>query len=361
MPTVNPPPLPDQLSASKSGITSSSWTRWFQDLAVSVNRMINNMVIGTSITIPDDGLKIKDESGVYTTTVDQDRTLTANRILNLLTADTDQTLTINGSSITISGSNTGDQTITLTGDVTGTGTGSFATTYAGTVPVTTGGTGVTTMTTAYAPVCAGTTATGALQVASTGLSTSGYIFVSNGSSDKPSFQQPGWALLDTQTAANSATVNLTTLTGYTHYQIRCNNINPAAANGALYMRFSTDGGSNYDASAGNYRHQRLEMGSTTLTGARDGTTTTAFPWEVFTLLNSSATQTAAGIIDIYEPDEGTSYTMITSKFVMWDGANLSCSCSIEGGYMSATAVNAVRFLMSSGNLTTGTFKLYGIK
>lgn len=56
------------------------------------------------------------------------------------------------------------------------------------VPVTDGGTGVSTMTTAYAPVCAGTTATGALQVASTGLSTSGYVLTSNGASAVPSFQ-----------------------------------------------------------------------------------------------------------------------------------------------------------------------------
>ena len=43
----------------------------------------------------------------------------------------------------LSGVNTGDQTITLTGDVTGSGTGSFATTLA-TVPVAKGGTGLTT-------------------------------------------------------------------------------------------------------------------------------------------------------------------------------------------------------------------------
>lgn len=51
-----------------------------------------------------------------------------------------------------------------------------------------GGTGVNTMTTAYAPICAGTTATGALQVASTGLSTSGFVLTSNGSAATPSFQ-----------------------------------------------------------------------------------------------------------------------------------------------------------------------------
>jgi hypothetical protein len=44
------------------------------------------------------------------------------------------------------------------------------------------------MTTAYAPVCAGTTATGTLQVASTGLSTSGNVLISNGASSLPSFQ-----------------------------------------------------------------------------------------------------------------------------------------------------------------------------
>ena len=57
-----------------------------------------------------------------------------------------------------------------------------------TVPVTTGGTGLTTMTTAYAPVISGTTATGNLQVASTGLATSGFVLTSNGASAVPSFQ-----------------------------------------------------------------------------------------------------------------------------------------------------------------------------
>lgn len=58
----------------------------------------------------------------------------------------------------LSGTNTGDQTITLTGDVTGSGTGSFATTYAGVVPLTKGGTGQTTKAAAFdalSPLIAG--------------------------------------------------------------------------------------------------------------------------------------------------------------------------------------------------------------
>jgi len=57
--------------------------------------------------------------------------------------------------------------------------------------VSAGGTGLSTATTAYAPVCAGTTATGNFQVASTGLSTAGWVLTSNGSSALPSFQSPG--------------------------------------------------------------------------------------------------------------------------------------------------------------------------
>lgn len=58
------------------------------------------------------------------------------------------------------------------------------------LPVSEGGTQVTTFTTAYAPICAGVTATGALQVASTGISNSGYVLTSTGSSSLPTFQTP---------------------------------------------------------------------------------------------------------------------------------------------------------------------------
>lgn len=57
----------------------------------------------------------------------------------------------------------------------------------GTAVVAGGGTGATSFT-AYAPVCGGTTTTGALQSASTGISTSGFVLTSNGNAALPSFQ-----------------------------------------------------------------------------------------------------------------------------------------------------------------------------
>ena len=59
---------------------------------------------------------------------------------------------------------------------------------AGTLDVLNGGTGNNAVV-AYAPICGGTTTTGSFQSANTGISNSGYVFVSNGSSALPSFQE----------------------------------------------------------------------------------------------------------------------------------------------------------------------------
>jgi hypothetical protein len=72
----------------------------------------------------------------------------------------------------------------------------------GTLPVTNGGTGVATLTTAYGILAAGTTATGAIQ--NTGAGTAGQVLTSNGASALPTFQTPsggGVTSLNGQTGA----------------------------------------------------------------------------------------------------------------------------------------------------------------
>lgn len=91
--------------------------------------------VSPSLTFSNTGLKVQDTDASHTLTVAPGSNLSANRTLTVNTGDADRTLTINGTltasaNATVSGVNTGDQTITLTGDVTGSGTGSFATTIA---------------------------------------------------------------------------------------------------------------------------------------------------------------------------------------------------------------------------------------
>lgn len=112
--------------------------------------------------------------------------------------------------------------------------------------VTKGGTGLSTATTAYAPIISGTTATGNFQVASTGLSTSGFVLTSNGASSVPSFQAiPGGGPGTIVQVVYGSTTSTTNLTG-TYTSVVTADITPtSAANHILIM-----GGISFSSASG---------------------------------------------------------------------------------------------------------------
>lgn len=105
-------------------------------------------------------------------------------------------------------------------------------------------------------------------------------------------------LLESQTASSSATIDFSLPSGYFKFEIVISNIVPATNNTDLDCRLSTDGGSSFLSGASEYSYNR---------GAQTET------YRHF----------------------GTAY------------------------HNSASAVDAIRFLYSSGNIASGTFKLYG--
>jgi hypothetical protein len=84
-------------------------------------------------------------------------------------------------------------------------------TLTGTLIVANGGTDKTSFT-AYAPITGGTTTTGALQSAATGISNSGYVLTSNGSSALPSWQAAGINSLVFSTDQGTASPSAGTIT-----------------------------------------------------------------------------------------------------------------------------------------------------
>lgn len=170
-----------------------------------------------------------------------------------LTGDSGGTLT--GSSFTISGGSTGLTT-------SGSGTTLDLT---GTLDVGNGGTGTATMTTAYAPVCAGTTATGALQVASTGLSTSGYVLTSNGSSNLPSFQAipSTFASINVQTFASSGTYTPTS--GMIYCIVEC--VGAGGGGGGVHLGWAGGGGGGGSYVRGFYTASSIGSSQTVTIGA----------------------------------------------------------------------------------------------
>jgi hypothetical protein len=225
------------------------------------------------------------------------------------------------------------------------------------IPVTSGGTNFATATTSYAPICTGTTATGTFQAASTGLGTPGFALTSNGSSSLPSFLSPGMGPIATVTASSVASVAFTGMTGYTNYMIFCNNITPATNNAALAVQFSNNGGSSYTSGGSDYRYNYfVGFGSTT---AGLGNSSGSYI-AVNSGMNSTAGTAGGMIIYIYNPS-GSEYTSTWSESFYLDSGGDDTICSGGGQCTAITDVNAVKLLMTTGNITSGNFQLYGLK
>jgi hypothetical protein len=92
-------------------------TEEYRNIAQNLKRFANGV------------LSLRDSNDSHDLTIELGSDLTDSRTLTLEVPDADTSFEITGDTV-IEGTNTGDQTITLTGDVTGSGTGSFTATIA---------------------------------------------------------------------------------------------------------------------------------------------------------------------------------------------------------------------------------------
>jgi hypothetical protein len=226
-----------------------------------------------------------------------------------------------------------------------------------TVPISVpeGGTGLSTASTAYVPICAGTTAAGTFQPLST-AGTAGQILVTQGSSALPIFQGAGFTQIATATASSSASISFTGMTGFTNYLIIGNNITPSVNNAVLSLRFSNNGGSTYSSGSTDYRFNFWAVYGSSSSG--NGNTTGSL------LALNSGTKNTAGVAStafawIYNP-AGSEYTTVKGGCFFIDSLGDSSICWAGGQCTAITGNNAVQLLMNSGNITSGNFQLYGV-
>lgn len=209
--------------------------------------------------------------------------------------------------------------------------------------------------------------TGAVGVGSTpGYGTSGQALLSNGSAAAPSWGGAGsWVYISTVTASASATVDFTSgLTStYDVYMIQFVRVFPSADNSTLYLRTSSDGGATF-ASANSSYQWGYSFTSNAGTASADGSSSASKGQYIVLARNlgNSSNLGVNGTLYIYAPSVATSYV----QFMFQTAAGLTSTfgsgpTSGSGYRTAAAAVNAVRFLMDSGNITSGTFRLYGLK
>lgn len=167
----------------------------------------------------------------------------------------------------------------------------------------------------------------------------------------------GMVLLASATASNSATVVLTGMTGYSNYLIFFSNFTPATNATNLLVQFSTDNGSTFVSSAGAYRYQNFAQVNTSLTGVSATSTSV----QLSNSHNNTAGVAAGGFIQILNPVGGF-FTTLLYQSAYVDSSSVyrayTTGARCEG---TSSAINAIGFFMSSGNISTGNWQLYGVK
>jgi hypothetical protein len=178
-------------------------------------------------------------------------------------------------------------------------------------------------------------------------------------------------LLSTQTASASASISFTSGidSTYDSYVFKFINIHPSALSSTFQFNLSTDGGSNYNVTKTTtffrptHKEDGTDGGITYRTGS-DLAQSTAFQGLTQGLGNGvtiSNDASASGILTLFNPSSTTYVKHFIAEVQHMHNNDYSMDTFVAGYGNTTSAVNAVRFQMSSGNIDDGIIKLYGVK
>ena len=176
----------------------------------------------------------------------------------------------------------------------------------------------------------------------------------------------GMKLISSQTASNSASISFTTGidSTYKEYQFWFIDIHARASGENFLFNMSTDGGSNYNVTktSTNFRAFVNEANTSTslsYSTASDLAQSTDFQ-QLMNGVGGGADESGAGYMILFNPSSTTYVKHFISDTNTYNQGGDYSYRSFNAGYGNTTsAINAVRFQMSSGNFD-GTILMYGI-
>jgi len=170
-----------------------------------------------------------------------------------------------------------------------------------------------------------------------------------------------------QTASSSASVSFTTGIDSTYpiYKFEFINIHPATDGGQLSFNMSTDSGSNYNVTKTTTAFQSIhnESGSTTSLNyetAEDLAQGTGFQDFAVNIGNGND-ENASGEMYLFNPSSTTFVKHFITDVNTHHNSDYSVRFFTAGYGNTTSAVDGIQFKMASGNIDSGTIKLYGIK
>jgi len=176
-------------------------------------------------------------------------------------------------------------------------------------------------------------------------------------------------LIKTQTASSSASISFVDGTSsvvldntYKEYIFTFNNIHPASSSHFTFQG-STDSGSNYNTTITStfFQAEHKEDGTNGALGyqtSSDQAQGTAFQ-RIFSSVSNNADDSGSGYLHLFEPASDTFVKHFISA-----SSNVASAYeqnSYMAGYFNSTsAIDAIQFKMSSGNIDSATISLYGV-
>jgi hypothetical protein len=165
-------------------------------------------------------------------------------------------------------------------------------------------------------------------------------------------------LLGSASASSSATIDFTglALSDYSGYRILLDCVVPATNGVSLLMRTSSSG--TFQTSGYYWQNWRWTTSGSGVTGNAGSATGIALDASGADNMANTANQGGNWVIDINVPFQSTDIHKVTYQGFYVGSTWLGV---VGGGYTGTNSIDGIRFLMTSGNISTGRFYLYGIK
>jgi hypothetical protein len=151
---------------------------------------------------------------------------------------------------------------------------------------------------------------------------------------------------------------------YKEYLFTFNNMHPATDTVDFQFQSSTDSGSNYNTTMTTtyFRAYNDEADTSTALGYSTGNDlaqSTSFQNLIDDVGNGND-ESASGMLHIFNPSSTTFVKHFISKMNYYQSSDYTINSYIAGYFNTTSAIDAIQFKMSSGNIDAGDICLYGI-
>ena len=176
-------------------------------------------------------------------------------------------------------------------------------------------------------------------------------------------------LISSQTASASANISFTTGldSTYDEYIFKFINIHAATDNVRFQFQGSTDSGSNYNVTITSTAFAAEHNEDDTATALAYNTNSDLAQSTSYQHITAASTlgnlndDSLSGSLTIFNPSSTTYVKHFISRAGFNDSSTRSMDSYVAGYFNTTSAINAINFQCSSGNIDDGIIKLYGVK